>query len=255
MRHAQDQRQFRVAVAAAAACLFPSCWTLKIVTIVLPPERIFVLRLAFGLGVLLAAAWLFGAIAEDVVHHDLPLGTIDLHVAGWLHAHATPALTSLMTAISYLGAPPTVAAIVVAVAAILLWRKRRYDCLLLLLAVAGGGLLNWIIKVLIHRDRPFFTDPIVTLNSFSFPSGHTMGSTVLYGALAAIAIQHVGPTGSRTLVIAATACLIALVAFSRLYLGVHYLSDVLAGFFGGVVWLVACVGAVVALRRRNGAKR
>jgi len=225
------------------------------VTTVLPPERAFILRLAIGLGVLLVAAWVFGAIAEDVVHHDLPLGTIDLHVAGWLHARATPALTAVMTWISWLGAPLTVAVIVVAVAALLLWRKRRYDCLLLVLAVAGGGLLNWCIKALIHRDRPFFTDPIQTLTSFSFPSGHTMGSTVLCGALAAIAIPHVRTANGRALLVAATACLIALVAFSRLYLGVHYLSDVLAGFFGGIVWLVACVGAVVALRRRNGARR
>lgn len=215
------------------------------------PERVFLLSLALGVFVLIAAAWLFGAIAEDVVNKDAPLGTIDLDVATWLHAHATPAWTSLMFFVSDLGAPLTVMAMASVLAIFLLWKRQRYRLVLLVLAVPGGALLNTIIKQLIHRDRPIFDDPIQTLTSYSFPSGHAMGATVFYGTLAAIVIWQIRDWRVRAVAIAAAALLIALICFSRIYLGVHYLSDVTAGFLAGVVWLGSCLFAVAALRRRN----
>jgi membrane-associated phospholipid phosphatase len=214
-------------------------------------RKAFGLRLAFGASVLLAAAWLFGEIAEDVVNHDLPLGTIDLNVAAWLHARATVAWTSVMSVISDFGAPLTDLAIGSVVAIILLWRRAHYWLLALVLAVAGGALLNIIIKHLIHRDRPIFEDPIQTLTSYSFPSGRAMGSTLLYGMLAAIAIGHTRDQRLRVLAIAVASAIVTLICFSRIYLGVHYLSDVIAGFLAGVVWLGACLAAVAALHRRR----
>jgi undecaprenyl-diphosphatase len=215
------------------------------------PRHVFLLRLAFGAMALIAAAWLFGAIAEDVVNKDVPLGAIDMDVATWLHAHATPMKTALMFFASDLGAPLTVLAMASCMAIFLLWKRRHYQLLLLVLAVPGGALLNVVIKQLVHRDRPFFDDPIQTLTSYSFPSGHAMGSTAFYGALAAIMLWQVRDWRSRALVIAVTALLIALICFSRIYLGVHYLSDVTAGFLAGLVWLGTCLFAVAALRRIN----
>jgi membrane-associated phospholipid phosphatase len=221
------------------------------VTTRLSPQRVFLLRLALGAFVLIAAAWLFGAIAEDVVNQDAPLGAIDLDVAEWLHAHATPARTALMFFLTDLGAPATVAAVTSVVAIFLLWRRQRYRLLLLALAVPGGALLNLMIKLLVHRHRPIFDNPIQTLTSYSFPSGHAMGSTVLYGALAAIVVWQIRDWRGRALALAAAALLVTLICFSRMYLGVHYLSDVTAGFLEGVVWLGSCLFAVEALRRRN----
>jgi membrane-associated phospholipid phosphatase len=215
------------------------------------PERTFVLRLALGAFVLIAAAWLFGAIAEDVVNHDAPLGTLDLHVAAWLHARVTPGWTSVMTFISDLGAPITVIAIASVVATVLLYLRGRYQLLLLVLAVPGGALLNVIIKQLIHRHRPVFDDPIQTLATYSFPSGHAMGSTVLYGTLATIIVWQVRAWRVRVLAIAGAALLVVSICFSRIYLGVHYLSDVAAGFLEGIVWLSVCLAAVDAVRRRS----
>ena len=214
-------------------------------------RKAFGLRLALGASVLLAAAWLFGEIAEDVVNHDLPLGTIDMNVAAWLHARATAAGTSVMSVISDFGAPLTDIAIASVLALILLWRRARYWLLALVLAVAGGALLNIIIKHLIHRQRPIFEDPIQTLTSYSFPSGHAMGSTLLYGMLAAIVIGHTRDWRLRALAIAGASSVVAMICFSRIYLGVHYLSDVIAGFLAGVVWLGACLAAVAALYRRR----
>jgi len=215
------------------------------------PRRAFLLRLALGAFVLIGAAWLFGALAEDVVNKDAPLGTIDLDVATWLHARATPALTALMLFVSNLGAPSTVMAMASVTAIFLLWKRQHYPLLLLALAVAGGALLNVIIKQLVHRDRPIFDDPIQTLTSYSFPSGHAMGSTVFFGTLAAIVVWQVRAGRVHVLAIALAALLIALICFSRIYLGVHYLSDVTAGFLAGVVWLGACLFAVAALRSHN----
>jgi len=111
--------------------------------------------------------------------------------------------------------------------------------------------LNIIMKHLIHRDRPLFEDPIQTLTSYSFPSGHAMGSTVFFGTLAAIMVWQVRDWRVCALAIAAAGLPVGLICFSRIYLGVHYLSDVIAGFVAGVVWLGACLFAVAAWRRRH----
>jgi len=219
------------------------------------PGKVFLLRLALGTLVLIVAAWLFSTLAEDVVNKDAPLGSIDLHVAAWLHAHATPARTALMIFISDLGAPLTVMAMASVTAIFLLWKRQRDQLLLLVLAVSGEALLNVMIKRLVHRDRPFFDDPIQTLTSYSFPSGHAMGSTVFYGTLAALVVWQVRDGRLHALAIAAATLLTALICFSRIYLGVHYLSDVTAGFLAGVVWLGACLFAVAALRRRSTSAR
>lgn len=215
------------------------------------PRRVFLLRLALGALSLFAAAWLFGAIAEDVVNHDAPLGTIDRDVAIWLHAQATPSGSRLMFFVSDLGAPLTVMAMTSVLAILLLWKRQRAQLLLLVLAIPGGALLNVIMKHLIHRDRPIFEDPIQTLTSYSFPSGHAMGSTVFFGTLAAIVIWQVRDRRLCGLAIAIAGLFVALICFSRIYLGVHYLSDVIAGFLAGVIWLSACLFAVAALRRRD----
>lgn len=215
------------------------------------PQRAFLLRLGLGIFVLVAAGWLFGAIAEDVVDRDAPLSTLDLDVAAWLHARATPNGTALMFVVSDLGAPLTVIAITLLAAAVLAWTRRWYRLVFLLLATVGGEVVNILIKKAVHRHRPFFEDPILTLTSFSFPSGHAMGSTLLYGALAAIMIWPMRQWRWRVATVGAVALLVATICFSRVYLGVHYLSDVVAGCLAGVVWLVSCLMAVDALRHRQ----
>lgn len=215
------------------------------------PRNVFLLRLTSGALVLIVAAWLFGEIAEDVVNHDAPLGMLDLNLAEWLHVQATPAWTSLMIFFTNLGAPITVTIITSVTAILLSWQRQRYQLLLLALAVPGGGLLNVIIKELVHRHRPIFDNPIQTLASYSFPSGHALGSTVLYGALAAIVVWQAPRWRGSALAIAVATLLIALICFSRMYLGVHYLSDVVAGFLEGIFWLGSCIAAVEALRRSH----
>jgi undecaprenyl-diphosphatase len=119
-------------------------------------------------------------------------------------------------------------------------------------------LLNKLLKYAFHRPRPFFTDPIISLDSYSFPSGHTMAATVLYGVLAAYFVANTRDWRRRVLVICGAGFLILLVAFSRMYLGAHYLSDVLGAIAEGLAWLALCLTVVHFFwqrRRQNNAHK
>jgi len=117
------------------------------------PRKNHISHLVFGAVALVVAAVLFGAIAEDVVNRDAPLGTPDASVDTWLHAHASPILTAFMLACSIAGAPLTVLTVALVTAAVLFWRRQRDAALLLVLAVPGGLLLNPIVRLAVHRAR------------------------------------------------------------------------------------------------------
>jgi len=121
----------------------------------------------------------------------------------------------------------------------------------LFLLVVGGTLLNGLHKHAFHRTRPAWEDPILVLTSYSFPSGHAMAATLLYGILAAFIVRAIGDWRWRVLTVLTMGLLIMLIGFSRIYLGVHYLSDVLAAIAAGIAWLSLCLTAVETLRRRR----
>ena len=118
-------------------------------------------------------------------------------------------------------------------------------------SVAGGALLNRSLKYVFHRPRPYFDDPILTLTSYSFPSGHTMAATVLYGVVAAYLLAKIPDWRWRVLIVISTSVLIALVGFSRIYLGAHYLSDVIGAMAEGVAWLSLCLTVVYFIWRQR----
>ena len=137
-----------------------------------------------------------------------------------------------------------------------LWRKRyRTQVLILTLAVFGGMLLNATLKQIFMRSRPQFENPILNLTSYSFPSGHTMMATVFYGSLCFMFVTRFRDWRARGLAVVVSGCLILLVGFSRIYLGVHYLSDVMAAIAEGLAWLAFCVISVEDLGRRRKRKR
>jgi undecaprenyl-diphosphatase len=114
----------------------------------------------------------------------------------------------------------------------------------LLLSVSGGLLLNNILKLAFHRARPQFDDPLLMLTTYSFPSGHTMNATVLYGALATFVFAKSKSWPPRIVAAAVAITFIVLVAFSRVYLGAHYLSDVLGAICEGLAWTALCLTAL-----------
>ncbi|MEP7301502.1 MAG: phosphatase PAP2 family protein [Caldimonas sp.] len=216
----------------------------------IPPPARLGLRLVFGGLLMVAAAWLFGAIAEDVVTGDR-ITLFDAALAQWLHAHANPALTRWMFTVSNLHSTVAVSGYAAA-AGLWFWRARQWRRLTTLAVCMAGGLaLNVAMKLAFHRARPVFEDPLLTLSSYSFPSGHVMGSTVLYGLIVAWVFVGTPRAVWRGLALGAGLLAVGAVAFSRMYLGVHYLSDVSAAFLEGVAWLALSLGGLAELWRRT----
>ena len=198
-----------------------------------------------------ACAWAFVAIADAMAEAGR-LSRTDLTTAAWLQRHGTEKGESIFVGVSWLGSEILVP--LFAVPAVILLRRREWQRLALLsIASVGVWPLNMLLKIAFHRTRPSFATEFVTDGSFSFPSGHAMESIVIYGVLAFLAVER--HPSRRTVVRLAWLGLAALIGFSRLYLGVHYISDVLAGFAAGFVWLFTCItGYRFAQRRRVGAE-
>jgi membrane-associated phospholipid phosphatase len=192
----------------------------------------------------------FLTLAWNVSTHA-PLVLLDARVAAFLHQHASPAFTTVMLWVT--NANSTIAMTVLGLAfAVVLWRMgQRYWILTIALALGGGMALNVLLKHAYERARPHFDDPFVTLNSFSFPSGHTAGATLFYGVLAAFLVSRTRDHGLRVLFITVAVAAVMLVGLSRMYLGAHYLSDVLAAACSSTAWLALCLSSVHALVRRR----
>jgi membrane protein DedA with SNARE-associated domain/membrane-associated phospholipid phosphatase len=206
----------------------------------LSPRSYLGLELTTGALVLIGASWLFGGIAEDVVNGD-PLTLVDVQVAQWFHDHATPLVTRVMLAITHFHDPVRVTVAVLLMAGYLAWKRNWYWLICLSLTVPFGMLLNVLMKYSFHRIRPSFDNPLLLASSYSFPSGHVAGATLFYGVMAAMLVARLAAWRWRVLVVLAAVGLVLLVALTRLYLGVHYLSDVLAAFAEGIAWLTLCL--------------
>ncbi|MBA2462338.1 MAG: phosphatase PAP2 family protein [Actinobacteria bacterium] len=199
------------------------------------PER---RRLALAILVALGSALAFARIAEDYLTND-PLARWDVSFARWLSGERSGVGIDLFRVVTLLGSP-AVALAVAAIVCFVLYRRRRLDEAALLIVVLGGAeLLNLALKLAFHRQRPEVA--FVQLDTYSFPSGHAMISTAVCGAFAYLLWGRLPSRRARVLVSAAFAVLAALIGFSRLYLGVHYLSDVLGGVAGGATWLAISI--------------
>ena len=148
---------------------------------------------------------------------------------------------------------PAVALVISTVVFVVLYRRRHLvEAALLPVVLGGAELLNLILKLSFHRARPEVG--FVHLGTYSFPSGHAMMSTAAYGALAYLAWGHLHSRRHHLLLLAGTVVLVALICFSRLYLGVHYLSDVLAGVAGGAFWLAVSIALQTSYGERFAAR-
>jgi membrane-associated phospholipid phosphatase len=209
------------------------------------------LELLGGLIVLTGGAWVFALMAEKLAEGDTQ---VDTRLANWLHEHAGSGWTEFFEAVTVLGNVPTLAVVTLA-ASVVLWRKRRIaELQLLLLAAIGAEILTVGLKLGFERQRPFFSDPLASESTYSFPSGHSSVSLAVYGTIGFIAARHLGTRGRQLVVLTAAAALVLLIGFSRLYLGVHFLSDVIAGFSVGLAWVALCV-VLLHLRLRLKARR
>jgi len=214
----------------------------------LSPEGVFGLHLTIGTVVFAGATWLFGGITEDLITGD-PLILIDKLISEWFRSHATPRFTMGMQYVSALASTPAVSIQFAIILCVLLWKRLWYWLLGLVLVVAGGMFLNVLLKDLFGRARPGWADP--ALADPGFPSGHTMMATIIYGFVATYLMLRIGSWPARFFIAIMTISLVFLVALSRMYLGAHYLSDVLGAMAAGMAWLALCLTTVETLRRHR----
>ena len=204
-------------------------------------------RLVLALAAAVISAVAFARIAEDYLTND-PLARWDVRFARWLSGERNGASTDFFRILTDIGSPMAALAIATIISVVLYRRRQLADAALLPLVFAGAELLNLILKLAFHRPRPEVA--FVHLETYSFPSGHAMMSTAAYGALAYLAWSRVRTRHRRIALIAGTSALVSLICFSRLYLGVHYLSDVLAGAAGGAFWLAIAIAVQTAYGAR-----
>jgi undecaprenyl-diphosphatase len=118
-------------------------------------------------------------------------------------------------------------------------------------AILGNSLLNAVLKATFERGRPEFPDPILVETNWSFPSGHAMGAMVMYGMVTYLIILRFKQTASKAIVMSMV-ILVLFIGFSRLYLGAHYFSDVMAGYIVGMAWLATVISGAEIARRQGG---
>jgi membrane-associated phospholipid phosphatase len=189
-------------------------------------------RLQAQLALATAFALALGAflhIVEDYLDND-PIVRWDVEFSRWLHVHSAGALVVFFKIVTWAGNVATLALIVTAVSLWLARRRRVNEAVLVAVSALGIELLNGGLKLLFHRPRPELA--YVHLDTYSFPSGHAAGSAAVYG----VVLYVLASRDRRVAVALGYLALVALICFSRLYLEVHYLSDVLAGASLGAAW-------------------
>jgi undecaprenyl-diphosphatase len=209
------------------------------------PDKRGVTQLAVGFVMALIATLAFGFLANGIYLQEK--FALDVYANPFLHAISSPALDLVMNAITTIGDVPFVSIMFVIAMAYLLYQHLRAEALFLATAILGSIALNGILKVFIQRPRPPLPWAHV-LPDYSFPSGHSMNSLVFYLAIALIIWTRAkAPAGSIAVI---AALLIAIsVGLSRIYLGYHYLSDVVGGFAAGLAWLLVVALAFETIPR------
>lgn len=217
------------------------------------PESQRLLSEAIIIGLLGAAAALalFSWLGREIVEGEML--AFDDRIRALVHGFASPRLTAFMRAASLYGGPAVLIAAGLVAALAFLVRGWKRGALLVVVLFAGAGLLNGLLKLSFARVRPaaFFDYPLP--GSPSFPSGHALYAASVFGGLAALLSARLRSRSLRILVWVAAILLTGLVGASRIYLGVHYPSDVLAGYSVAVVWVAAVAfGDRLVRHRRRG---
>ena len=189
----------------------------------------------------------FDELAEGIGPNE-NLHVFDKALADALRLRSSPAVQAFFAIATHLGDGATLLVIGLVVSVALLLKRQLVPLYAWILALGGSGLLNVSLKHWFHRDRP---GEVPLLASWSFPSGHAMNSMVAYGMLAYLLSRNV-PRRWMPVVVGAAVTIVLLVGASRIFLGYHYFSDVLAGFAAGLAWLSVCITvAEVGLRRER----
>lgn len=205
--------------------------------------------LAAGIAATAFAGDAFMDIAESLQEESPVLHEIDAQTHAWARFTRSSGSTLFFTTLTLIGTPVGLGALVLIVCIYLAIRKRWRWAAYLIVTTTLGGLLNLQLKAFFARARPELAEALRDAHGYSFPSGHAMGSAVCFGALAYLALRTIPRWRYRAMAIAFAATMILSISASRIYLGVHWISDVGAGIAAGLIWVIAATVAYETLRR------
>ncbi len=206
-----------------------------------PAEGALVLSLILGLAAVALAAAGVGKLVDDVTDGD-GVAVLDHPVARFVAAHRAPPLTSVMEPVSTAGGPAGMAVIALAVGLLLAIAWRSWAPVLVLAVTCAGVLgLTIVFKAALGRSRPPLAQAVAAAHGFGFPSGHAAAAAAVFGAAAWLCSLRMRSWRSRIAVWAAAAMLASLVGISRVYLGVHWTTDVIGGWIFGILWMAVVV--------------
>lgn len=206
-------------------------------------SRTLILGLLVASAALLLFAWLANEMLEGDTRH------FDEYVRQAVHQYASPSLTAVMKVFSFIGSPAFLIAVGAVVVAGYVRTGRPRLALLFVITVVGAEALDQILKLLFHRTRPVAFFGLAEPRGYSFPSGHALVACAFYGVLAAFESARAQSRVRRWIYRIVAALLIGMIGLSRIYLGVHYPSDVLAGYAAAVVWVLSVASARRWLRQ------
>ncbi len=212
----------------------------------LPAPWLLGVRLALGFGAIVGCGWVFAEVAE-ALHAQAALGAADQAIADALRDGVPVAALRVFAVFTRLADTATLTGLCIVVGIALFVAGRRWLALAWVAAISGNALLNHTLKQVFERARPLHDDGLVAAQGFSFPSGHSSGAVVAYGMLAYVAMRFVPPRWHGALLLGSIALAFTIGA-SRMFLRVHFASDVLAGFASGTAWLAVCIGSVELTR-------
>jgi len=197
------------------------------------------------------AAFLLMGTIEDIISSD-PIVSVDKHVAGLLYAFRTPSLIKVFTWITLLAKWQVMACTsTVAILLFIIFKKRMY-VIPFLVSIAGTELFCWLGKIAFHRPRPnvaFYTEHL-----FSFPSGHAATSVAIFGFIAYVMARELKGLAYKLNSVFFAIAIIFAIGISRLYLGVHFLSDVWGGYLLGMLWLITSIALLKWMEYRPKSK-
>jgi undecaprenyl-diphosphatase len=206
-------------------------------------------RMGVGLLAAVIVTVLFGVLASEV--HEGETQHFDDALRMTVYGVASPHATTVLHAITQLGSPLFLLPMTIVFALIFLRQRRIRGAILLTATMVGVSLLNWILKAVFQRPRPLPFFGLTVPASYSFPSGHSLAAFCFYGALAALVTARLRSVFWSAVVWAGAVVIIVAVGFSRLYLGVHYPSDIIGGYATGFVWVLTVASADRMFRRAD----
>lgn len=204
-------------------------------------------HLTWGILAAMVLLWAFGELAEGLLNQEI--GAFDNAITTFVHGYLSRGLTQAAIIITHLGSAGPELAVTLLIGGLLVFKFRQvWDAVILVSALVGGWVLNITLKAIFHRTRPEIQH-LVDVGGYSFPSGHAMVALSFYGMLGYLIWLNLRKRSKPAwYIIVLTVLVIGTIGASRVYLGVHYPSDVLAGFAAGGVWLMACILALHVIR-------